>query len=121
MTVYSPHPEQLVIIRRNDGMDYPFAYTEQIIRLNDWMAEHEPDIYWSGDGDDTATAILRVIEKYKPKPEQSQDTQPEPRYCWRCEVLTRQTRAESGGDVWWCCGRCGETERATIYLTHPTQ
>lgn len=37
--------------------------------------------------------------------------EPEPRYCWRCERVTRQTRAVSGGAVWWCCGRCGETER----------
>ena len=37
MTVYSPHPEQLVVIRRNDGMDYPFT---------DDTAEPEPRYCW---------------------------------------------------------------------------
>lgn len=36
---------------------------DQTIRLNDWMAANEPDIYWT-EGD-TADCILRVIEKYR--------------------------------------------------------
>jgi len=41
---------------------HPFA------RLNDWLSENEPDIYWSGECEDTTAAILRVVEKYKSAP-----------------------------------------------------
>lgn len=49
----------------SDDNAFSEAAVDQIIRLNDWMADNEPYIYWGGEGDDTATSILRVIEKYR--------------------------------------------------------
>lgn len=37
--------------------------------------------------------------------------EPDTRYCWRCEVLTRQVSAESVGAVWWMCLECNETQK----------
>ena len=39
------------------------------------------------------------------------DDEPTPRYCWRCEQVTRQTRTESGGQVWWMCNVCTNSEQ----------
>ena len=52
------------------------------------------------------------IEHHEPEAEYPlADDEPTPRYCWRCERETRQTRTADGGEVWWMCNVCYECER----------
>ena len=101
---YTPKPEQLQIERREpEGIlhEVESAWRETGVICphcsGDWMTYSDGVNAPQCSNPD----CLAVID----------DTEPTPRWCWRCERETKQVRTESGGEVWWMCTRCYECER----------
>jgi len=40
---------------------------DQIARLNDWLAEHEPDLYWGSLDRDTADVVIDLLNQVAAK------------------------------------------------------